>query len=222
MDQDIRKIARAALGAAGYVVGYYIGKALATGNRVIVELLKKVDDALDVEFDHLFLEQQGDQPEPCVCGSTDHESARLVSVHTGAILHNGSYGPQPMTADFTYYETDPLAVAMTLSMPVEMPDGTVAYDSETWGYARDILDSALSHTDARMVGQGSVTAQYWPEQDCLAIWLRDVNEVQHRVDVDAEAVRMFLQNSYSIVGQGSETHDVDAAIEHLLSGTWEQ
>lgn len=205
-----RKVATVA--AAGAVAAGYVAARAAT--KWVTDTLASIDGAFDIDFD-----DRPDESEPCVCGSTEHTSSQAIYTLTSAILDNGKFGPMPITASFGYFETDPLAVTMTLTLSVQFASGRVGRDQQTWTYARDILDTAVSTTS--LAGEGDVTAKYEPHSDTLSIWLTDTEGDKHRIELEAEPVREFLVNTYGLVPGGQEHPDVDGAIEHLLEGTVE-
>lgn len=215
MERNLRRaLAHGASTVGGYLAARFVSKW-------VEQTLTQIDDAFaDLDFDDV---DDVDETEPCICGSTEHESARAVFVTTGASLDNGVHGQLPVTATFAYYESDPLAVSMTLTLHVEVNGRVVGHDQQTWSYARDILDTAFS--TAGVSGQGDVTATVEPHGDILAIWLTDAQGGTHRLELAAEPVRTFMINTYGIVPNAAESAkvetEVDTAIEALLDGTWE-
>lgn len=182
------------------------------GARTLQSFTQHVDDALAL-FD------EDDEEERCVCGSPDHTPIRFTSISTqGLIL--GKVADLPVAVTFMYFDNDPHAVTMVLAPTIQMPPPLPAVAK--WAYARDLLDSAVSTTDMRIVGSGDVRTQYETLTDTVNIHLNDAADENHVLVVDAESVRDFLEGSFNLVPAGTEAEDVDAAITSLLNGTWDR
>lgn len=195
---------------------YHASRALlvdSEADRQLEELERQDEERFDGH-------QHGDGGEPCVCGSTDHTSTHVTWVVTPALLDNATHGRMPITACFAFAEADPFAIQMTLSLQVDVQGFYIGDDTETWTYARDILDTALS-TDGQS-GAGDVVAQFHVDTGLIDIWLKDPQGGVHLVEVNAEPVKTLLVNSFALVPQGEEKPDVDTAIDKLLDGTWDQ
>jgi hypothetical protein len=165
--------------------------------------LAEIDEALALTWD----EGEYDEDEPCICGSTEHRATKTAILEMPAWLDNPEHGVIPLQAEFQYSEQDPLAVSLKLTLNVYKGEELFGADEQTWNFARDLLDTALSTDDRRMVGDGDVKVQYDPEQDELWVWMKDLQEVEHRVTMAAGAVRQFMATSFRIVPAGTETYD---------------
>lgn len=225
----MRVTTRAALGVAAVAAGVYAARRAATW---VENTLAQIDEAfafaaLDEDQDEDQGDDQGhggfmipDEDGTCVCGSSDHKAHTTAVLETPAELANGEFGPLPLQAIFEFHQSDPFAVNMTLMLDVYRDQQFVGRDQQTWCYARDIIDTALSCTDDRMVGDGDVQAQYVNEDDELYIWLTDVAGESRRVTVPAGGLRHFMAASFKIVPAGSETYDaaVDSEIGAIFGG----
>lgn len=206
---------------AGYMAGYAAGRILSkAAARWTATLLDQIDQALnDLDLGDTSEEVESGR---CVCGSTEHTSARLVTVSVPALLDNAEHGCLPLMATFAYYSHDPVALTLTLTVDVMCENGHIGSDSETWGFALDQLDTALSKGDNSLTGEGDVTIQYDDAtEDGLTLWLKDTHEVAHAVHIlDVEPLREFMAAAL-VVREELGEHVIDREIESLLDGTWE-
>lgn len=206
---------------AGYMAGYAAGRILSkAAARWTASLLDQIDEALN----DLDLGDSSDEVEPqgCVCGSAEHTTGRLVTVGVPALLDNAEHGVLPLMATFAYYSHDPVALSMTLTVDVVCENGHIGSDHETWGFALDLLDTALSKDGNSLTGEGDVTIQYDDAtEDGLTFWLKDTYEVAHAVNIlDVEPLREFMTAAL-VVREELGEHVIDREIESLLDGTWE-
>lgn len=165
--------------------------------------LAEIDEALALTWDEVSDEDE----ETCVCGSTEHRATKTAILEAPAWLDNEEHGVLPLAAEFQFSEQDPLAVSLKLALNVYKGEELFGKDEQTWKFARDLIDTALSTDDRRMVGDGDVKVQYDPEQDELWVWMKDLQEVDHRVTMSAGPVRQFMATSFRIVPAGTETYD---------------
>lgn len=183
----------------------FIGDSL--GDEQVESMhIEEIFDALQIE----------DDDAPCVCGSHDHKATHQAFMSTIGQLDNGPYGMLPVTVEFTFDETDSMAVTMQITLHVEVDGQVVGHDTASWTYARDILDGALGKAGGEMVGDGDVSAQLGPDTDEVHIWLTHQQGTKHRLSLPAEPVRTFMITSYRLVPGGRETANVDEAITRLL------
>jgi hypothetical protein len=138
-----------------------------------------------------------------------------VLMTAGAVLNNAEHGPLPLTANFVYTATDPVAVSMTLIAELELGSGEMVSEQQTWVFARNLLDAALSH-GSFPVGEGDVVITHDRVRDVVTFTLLDLHGVPHQLYVDVEPVVEFLERSLRLVPTGAETVDVDAALGQLL------
>lgn len=145
-------------------------------------------------------------------------SDTVVSTAVGATL-NTPAGPLPLTGTFSYSINDPVAVAMTLVAEVEGRCGHMLTDQQTWVFARDLIDGAMSTFLA--TGDGDVTVSYLAVADVLRFDLTDVHGTKHALFVEASPVVDFMAETFAVMPAHEEIVDVDEAIEALLNGSWE-
>jgi len=215
---------RVVLGVAAVIATLNTIRAVRTWAE---DTLAQIDEALcrltiDDDDDD---DDDADGEEACVCGSVEHSSTKVAILETPAWLDNAEHGALPLKAEFKYDQSDALAIALTLTLQVYAGEEYLGSEQQTWGFARDILDTALSTTDQRMVGDGDVRAQYDGEQDDLWIWLYDTHDSEHRITTPAGPVRQFMATSFAIVPAGTESYDnpaVDDEIQDLLGRAGEQ
>lgn len=215
---------RALVTAGGYVAGYAAGRIIRkAATRWVISLFDEIDQALaDIDFGDVSHDLGEPTPADAVAPLPEPTPRRMVTVCVPVLLDNADCGYLPMTGMFAFYESDPLAVSMTLTVEVVCTNGHVGSDSTTWGFALDLLDTALSRSDGMMVGTGDVVLQLDIEKDLLAIYLKDTQGRVHRLDIpEVETLREFMVQALAV--QRDRADDtIDNAIESLLSGTWEK
>jgi hypothetical protein len=180
-------IGRGATLATVIAVSYGIGRS---GQKI----RNWVDDRLasiDTAFASMTLDEMERRvtPEPCVCGSTEHQARRTAYTVTDGLLHNGTYGYLPVAVGFQYRDDDSLAVTMGVTLHVEAQGRVLGHDYQEWTFARDLIDSALSVTDERIVGVGDISVQYHASTDEVWIWLTHADGSKHPLEVPAGPVR---------------------------------
>lgn len=208
---------RVALGVAAIIATIQAVRSI----RVWVDdTLSQIDEALCRIGDSFDLDDDEDEKpaQHCdVCGGAGHRSNTIALLETPAWLDNAEHGVLAMTAKFQFDQSDPLAIEMTLVVQVYRGDEFLGQDQQCWGFARDILDTALSTSDQRMIGDGDVRAQYAPERDELWVWLYDSKGAEHRITMPAGPVRQFMANTFRIVPAGTEAYDDAALDSEILS-----
>lgn len=195
-----------ALGVAAFISLRNIRWA---AHRWVEATLAEIDEALALVWDE---DEEAEEQEACVCGSTEHRSTKTAILEAPAWLDNEEHGVLPLSAQFQFSQLDPLAVSLKLTLNLYRDEEFLGRDEQTWSFARDLIDTALSTDDHRMVGDGDVKVQYDPEQDELWIWMKDLSEVDHRITTAAGPVRQFMATSFRIVPAGTE-YDGDTTFD---------
>lgn len=212
MERNHRRAANAAAYGTAVAAGYFAARVV---SNWVERTLALIDEGFaDLDFDDYDVDEAQQVDEPCVCGSTDHKSSRLVITETRGVLHNDIHGHLPLAVELFYMEHEPLAVHMRLTADIEVAPGRIVEDSQTWSFAREILDAAMSTT--RVVGEGDVKAQCIDPDGVVAIWLTDSEGIGRRVDLGSAPVGDFLASTFAITPSGEETVDIDAELSELL------
>jgi hypothetical protein len=202
MKLNLRRVASTAADVAVFLAGYTLARQ-ALG--LWAATLKVVDEAIvGIDVD--------DEPSPPVAGG-------VVTV-AGAVLHNGIHGLLPLTAYLDFRSVDPLAVSITFVANIELACGELVEDRQTWSFGFDLIDTALSCADERIVGEGDVRTQYLVNAGVLVLHLNDTKGEMRRIDIDAGPLPNFVSEALRL--GASRPGNVDDAIERLLDGTWRQ
>lgn len=138
---------------------------------------------------------------------------------TGGVLKTPA-GDLPVVAHLTYLTSDPVAVSMTLVAELEMCDGRMLVDQQTWVFGRNLIDQAAC--TMLPTGDGDVTVEYLPVPDLFQLTLTDVYGKKHALYLEAEPVIEFMAASFALVPADGEVVDVDGAIERLLAESEDQ
>lgn len=183
------------------------------------ETLAHIDQALCLLGDHP--DDGEDEEDPEQAQTERLRTVGRVATLTSGELENGEYGVLPVNIRFIYDEKDPLAVVMVVAVRVETNGRYVGTDRQAWGFARDILDTALSRGDDKVIGEGDISVQYNPARDQVWVWLTNLNGFKHRLSMPAERVREFMVATYRMVPAVQEGVYVEDAIDSLLNGAGE-
>lgn len=105
----------------------------------------------------------------------------------------------PLQAHFAYDVDDPAAVEMTFVIELELDDGGIGRDHQTWLIARELLDSALSRP-GQEIGEGDCRMTYDEKSHALVVKLMnsETNEFA-LIDLDAEHLPGFIRMTFLAV-----------------------
>lgn len=194
------------------------------GLALLDHLLIKVANVMRIDLDNLDGIEDEAPPEPVQadCETTEDEDAERAYRRAAFTVMEGALWTHrnaalPITVSLQFHETDPYAITMGVTLHVVVKGKLLGHDQQNWAFSRDLIDTALSTEDERMVGQGDVSTQYAPDRDELYIWLTGENDIKHRVDIPAAPVKEFMAASFSIVPSGAEHTELNSEIETFLT-----
>lgn len=126
-------------------------------------------------------------------------------------LHVPGDANLPVSAEFAYSTDDPMAIHATFH---------TAGDTVEWVFSRDILDAGLSGDS----GIGDI--RIWPSRGWDSVDQVEIKiiyialnspEGAATLEVEAAAMKAFLDQTYELVPTGAEFIDMDTLLADLLS-----
>lgn len=131
----------------------------------------------------------------------------IVSPAADAVLDTPG-GELPLTCHLSYNTEDPIAVSFRFLMQIQLDNGCIARDVQSWTCARDLLSTAMATPDTE-VGQGDVRLQYLHAQHILVMTLLDLDGHSHDVYIDASVVPGFMADAAHLLPPDAEVNVVD-------------